>query len=49
LQVKDACGFSADESAKLLDYARTNAFLIWELAREACTAVRVESTTIPKT
>ena len=34
LQVKDSCGFSADESAKLLDYARTNAFLIWELARE---------------
>ena len=34
LQIKNSCGFDKDESAKLLDYARTNAFLIWEIARE---------------
>ena len=34
LNVKDASGFSKEETARLLDYARTNAFLIWEIARE---------------
>ena len=34
LQIKDSSGFNANESAKLLDYARTNAFLIREIARE---------------
>ena len=34
LNVKDSVGFSKDELRELLDYARTNAFLIWEIARE---------------
>lgn len=34
LRIKDSCGFTAEETARLLDYARTNAFLIWEIARE---------------
>ena len=34
LNVKACVGFSADERAELLDYARTNAFLIWEIARD---------------
>lgn len=34
LNVKDSFGFSEKETAQLLDYARTNAFLIWEIARE---------------
>ena len=34
LNVKACKGFSEDERAELLDYARTNAFLIWEIARD---------------
>lgn len=34
LNIKACDGFSKEESARLLDYARTNAFLIWEIARE---------------
>lgn len=34
LRVKKSRGFTAEESARLLDYARTNSFLIWEIARE---------------
>ena len=34
LIVKDSSGFSREEILRLLDYARTNAFLMWEIARE---------------
>ena len=34
LKVKDADGFTQEERTQLLDYAKTNAFLIWEVARE---------------
>ena len=34
LMIKKTFGFSAEESARLLEYAKTNAFLIWEIARE---------------
>lgn len=34
LQIKNSFGFTSKESMRLLDYARTNAFLIWEIARE---------------
>ena len=34
LQIKNSSGFDENESAKLLDYARTNSFLIWDIARE---------------
>ena len=34
LRVKSCGGFTKKETADLLDYARTNAFLIWEIARE---------------
>ena len=34
LNVKACGGFNKEETARLLDYARTNAFLIWEIARE---------------
>lgn len=34
LNVKKSSGFSKEETARLLDYARTNAFLIWDIARE---------------
>ena len=34
LNVKDSVGFNREETAQLLNYARTNAFLIWEIARE---------------
>ena len=34
LNVKACEGFSQKEVGELLDYARTNAFLIWEIARE---------------
>ena len=34
LEKKKSRGFTAEESARLLDYARTNSFLIWEIARE---------------
>ena len=34
LAVKKSSGFSKNETAKLLDYARTNSFLIWDIARE---------------
>ena len=34
LSVKKSSGFTREESARLLDYARTNSFLIWEIARE---------------
>ena len=34
LNIKKFSGFTKGESARLLDYARTNAFLIWEIARE---------------
>ena len=32
-------GFPEELQGRLLDYARTNAFLIWELAREAAITV----------
>ena len=34
LNIKDSSGFSKEETTRLLDYARTNAFLMWEIARE---------------
>lgn len=34
LNVKKSFGFSNEELIELLDYAKTNAFLIWEIARE---------------
>ena len=34
LKIKSSRGFTQEEQAELLDYARTNAFLIWEIARE---------------
>ena len=34
LNVKASKGFNKEEISRLLDYARTNAFLIWEIARE---------------
>lgn len=34
LKIKKAHGFGEKETARLLDYARTNSFLIWEIARE---------------
>ena len=34
LSVKKFSGFTKKESARLLDYAEINAFLIWEIARE---------------
>ena len=34
LDVKACSGFTKEEIANLLEYARTNAFLIWEIARE---------------
>ena len=34
LMVKDASGFSPEETDQLLGYAKTNAFLIWDIARE---------------
>ena len=34
LNVKACSGFTKEEIANLLQYARTNAFLIWEIARE---------------
>ena len=34
LTVKKSFGFTETEIAQLPDYARTNAFLLWEVARE---------------
>lgn len=34
LTVKKSAGFDEREQKELLEYARTNAFLIWEIARE---------------
>ena len=34
LEVKKFFGFNDDEIKNLLEYARNNAFLIWEIARE---------------
>ena len=34
LNIKDADGFTENERQRLLDYAKTNAFLIWGIARE---------------
>lgn len=34
LNVKDSSGFTKEERKHLLDYAKTNAFLIWDIARE---------------
>ena len=34
LNVKNFRGFNKFEIAQLLNYARTNAFLIWDIARE---------------
>jgi len=34
LNIKNSSGFSEEETERLLDYARTNSFLIWEIARE---------------
>ena len=35
LEVKSSYGFSQNEIHKLLSYAMRNAFLVWEIAREA--------------
>lgn len=34
LRIKSSAGFTNEERTKLLDYARTNSFLIWNVARE---------------
>ena len=34
LEVKKFAGFNGNEIKNLLDYAKTNAFLIWDIARE---------------
>jgi len=34
LTVKKSAGFNKNETARLLNYARTNSFLIWDIARE---------------
>ena len=34
LEIKNFFGFNNNEIKKLLEYARNNAFLIWEIARE---------------
>ena len=34
LRVKSSCGFGKEKISQLLNYARTNAFLIWDIARE---------------
>ena len=34
LTVIKSAGFSKAETARLLNYARTNAFLLWDVARE---------------
>lgn len=34
LEVKNYFGFKNDEIKKLLEYAKNNAFLIWDIARE---------------
>lgn len=34
LEIKKSSGFNHGEIKNLLDYARNNAFLIWEVARE---------------
>ncbi|MBQ7453601.1 MAG: hypothetical protein IJS69_00890 [Selenomonadaceae bacterium] len=34
LNIKNSFGFSKKETSRLLNYARTNAFLIWDIARE---------------
>ena len=34
LNVKKSFGFTPNETERLLDYARTNSFLIWDIARE---------------
>ena len=39
LNIKDSSGFSKEETTRLLDYARTNAFLMWEIAREGADKV----------
>ncbi|MBD3879534.1 MAG: hypothetical protein SR1Q5_07610 [Quinella sp. 1Q5] len=39
LNVKDSSGFTKEETLRLLDYARTNAFLMWEIAREGADKV----------
>ena len=39
LIVKKAVGFNSGETEKLLEYARTNAFLIWEIAREGADVI----------
>ncbi len=39
LNIKASVGFSTREREQLLDYAKTNAFLIWEIAREDGEAV----------
>ena len=34
LEIKKSSGFNDEEIKNLLEYARNNAFLIWEIARE---------------
>lgn len=34
LEIKKSFGFNDEEIKNLLEYARNNAFLIWEIARE---------------
>ena len=34
LNVKNSFGFNQDEQTRLLNYAKANAFLIWDVARE---------------
>ena len=39
LNVKDSAGFNHDDTKRLLNYARTNAFLIWDIAREGANRI----------
>ena len=34
LNVKSSCGFKKKQIVELLNYAKTNSFLIWDIARE---------------
>ena len=43
LVVKKESGFIKGEREKLLDYAKTNAFLIWEIAREGAEELASDS------
>ena len=40
LEIKKTYGFSQEEITKLLDYARINAFIMWDIARESAESAR---------